>query len=525
MTRVVEDTTPDLPNLPELPEVNIVLSKTKTKSVNSDPFAKNAKSITGLNRNARRRLERKIEKTNKGREGAETKQVEIEATGYAYLDVVQPPTNLDWLAKLTQMSAPHFAAIMAKQANIIGLGFSFVDSPKTRTKLNEIDSDETLNKFRRKLDRGRDQVTDYLDSLNDDDSIIDTLSKVFFDYEATGVGYLEVGRKSNGQIGYLGHIPSTTVRVRRERDGYVQLVSNKAVFFRNFGEDTVDPIGSDTNPNELIMFKKYSATNSFYGTPDIVAATAAVAGNEFVSRFNIDYFDNKAVPRHIIVLKGAKLSDQSETRLAEFFETSFKGVNHRSLYLPLPADTQTEKVSLEVKPVEAGIQEGSFDRYRKANNEEILFVHRVPANKIGMETGGSVASALSSSKTFKEEVCQPEQRKFARKVNKVIKEITDAYVFQFNEMTLTDEETQARIDQIYLTTKVVVPNEIRSRKGWAGLEGGDEPIELKAQAQAEQRASAGKTRAEDTEDANSASRTATDGRNAKGEGRRSGRSN
>src|SRR5690606_29331261 len=146
-------------------------------------------------------------------------------------------------------------------------------------------------------------------------------------------------------------------------------------------------------------------------------------------------------------------------------------------------------------------------------------------NKIGLIEGTSVATALDASKTFKEEVCQPLQRMFAKKINKVIKEFTDAFVFEFNELTLTDEETQARIDQIYLTTRVVVPNEVRARKGWAGIEGGDEPIELKAQAKAEQRADAGKTRTEDIEDATSVSRTATDGRNPKGEGRRSGRNN
>lgn len=504
---------------------HIYMSKSEGKAEDNDPFKKNYKEIKVADRNFRRRMDRKIEKTYKGADGTATKQIEEESTGYEFLDVVHPPLNLDWLAKLPGMSGPHFAAIKAKEANIVGLGFSLVDSPKTKLKMDEIDDPEQLAKFRKKLSRARMKLMDFIDSTNDDDSLIDTLSKVFFDYEALGVGYLEIGRSANGQIGYLGYIPATTIRVRRERDGYVQVVSNKAVFFRNFGEKTPNPFGGDDNPNELIMFKKHSSGDSFYGLPDIVAATAAIAGNEFAARFNIDYFDNKAVPRHIIVLKGAKLGSGAEARLAEFFETSMRGVNHRSLYIPLPGDSATEKVSLEVKAVEAGRQDQSFEKYRDANNREILFTHRVPPNKIGMTDGSSVATALDASKTFKEEVCQPVQRMFAKKINKIIKEFTDAFVFEFNEMTLTDEETQARIDQIYLTTKVVVPNEVRARKGWAGIEGGDKPIELKAQAAAEQRADAGKTRTEDTEDATSVSRTATDGRNAKGEGRRSGRQN
>jgi hypothetical protein len=46
---------------------------------------------------------------------------------------------------------------------------------------------------------------------------------------------------------------------------------------------------------------------------------------------------------------------------------------------------------------------------------------------------------------------------------------------KFNELTLTDEDTQSKIDERYLRMQVVVPNEIRAKKGWPALDGGDEP--------------------------------------------------
>jgi capsid portal protein len=45
--------------------------------------------------------------------------------------------------------------------------------------------------------------------------------KVYTDLQATGNGFLEIGRTVTGEIGYVGHIPATTVRVRRLRDGFV----------------------------------------------------------------------------------------------------------------------------------------------------------------------------------------------------------------------------------------------------------------------------------------------------------------
>ncbi len=65
--------------------------------------------------------------------------------------------------------------------------------------------------------------------------------------------------------------------------------------------------------------KKYTPNNSFYGVPDVIPAKTALAGDEFASRFNLDYFENKAVPRYIITVKGATLSRDAERKLLEFF--------------------------------------------------------------------------------------------------------------------------------------------------------------------------------------------------------------
>lgn len=486
---------------------------------NDDPFKKSVTEISGVNPSIKRKASRQIQKTHKGKDDAGSKQIEVEADGYNYLNVVEPPYNLEYLAKLPELSPPHLAAIQAKIANIVGLGWRLVESPKMKRKLDRTESETKTANLRNKLSQAREEITEYIDELNDDDSLTDTLSKVWYDYEAIGQGYLEISRGIDGRIKYIGHIPAVSMRVRRNRDGYVQIATNKAVYFRNFGEDTPNPLTSDQNPNEIIMFKKYCATNSWYGLPDIIAATQAIAGNEFSARYNLDYFENKAVPRHVIVLKGAELSSVAETRIVEFFDTSLKGQNHRSLYVPLPGDSPDEKVSLEIKPVEAGVQEQSFEKYRKSNSGEIFLAHRVPISKTGVAEGVSVAAALSAAKTFKDEVCKPEQKFAERKVNKIIKELTDVFVLELNELTLTDEDTQSKIDERYLRMQVYTPNMVLQRMGKPGRKGGDKPVDLKPQQAADTRAQAGQTRARDGERSAATSTTDANGRGPKGEGR------
>ena len=69
---------------------------------------------------------------------------------------------------------------------------------------------------------------------------------------------LEVGRTTTGEIGYVGHIPAPTVRVRRMHDGYIQIVADKVVYFRKFGATNPNPVTQDPRPNEIIHFKEYS---------------------------------------------------------------------------------------------------------------------------------------------------------------------------------------------------------------------------------------------------------------------------
>lgn len=511
----------------ELTQIDVsVLNKMTQVDEAGDPFNQKVTELKGIGSNEMRKFKRRhsntLSKARTGKDGAGTKQLDPDFTGYAYLDVVQPPYNLDYLAKLPEMSPYHLAAIHAKQANIVGLGFRLVENNKTKRKLSTIADDKALARARNRIDAARDKYYDEIDELNPEDGLIDVLSKAWFDYESLGVGYIEIGRTPNGDIGYIGHIPATTMRVRRSRDGFVQITGNKVQFFRNYGEtDYPDPVNSEnSDPNEVIMLSTYSAKNSYYGMPSILSATGAIAGNEFATRYNLDYFENKAVPRHLIILKGAELSLKSKENILKFFDTGLKGQNHRSMFVPLPADTADRKVSFEIKPIEAGNQDASFEKYFKMNATQILLAHRVPPNKVGLSENISAAAALDASKNFKDQVCVPAQKMLTRKVNKIIKALAgnDVFLLEFNELTLTDEDTQSKIDERYLRNKVIVPNEVRSRMGRPGIKGGDDPIELNAQRLSEARADVGQTRSEDRDNANNTTSTNANGRNPKGSG-------
>ncbi len=479
--------------------------------------------ISGLSPAFRRKMNRDLQKRFQGIDGTETQQnlLQQAVTGYAMFDLVEPPYNLDYLSTIYEISPYNYSAINAKVSNIVGLGHDFVETRKTMEAFDNISDDKSLDRARRKLNRLRQDLYEWLEKCNEEETFTETLVKAYTDVEATGNGYLEIGRTSSGKIGYIGHIPAKTMRIRRLRDGFIQLLYGKAVYFRTFGDqETENPIaGGLDRPNEIIHLKKYTPTNNYYGIPDIVASSNAMAGNEFAGKYNLDYFENKAVPRYIITVKGAKLSTESERKLLEFFQVGLRGKNHRSLYIPLPPDSPDSKTEFKMEPIEAGTQESSFNVYRKSNRDEILLSHRVPINKIGTPEGVNLAVARDADKTFREQVCRPAQMNLEKKLNKIIEEMTDALILKFNELSLTDEDTQSKIDERYLRMQVVTPNEIRIRMGMVPIDGGDKVVELKPQAQAEMRAQAGKTRTRDSERSANSPDISGEGRNAQGDGR------
>jgi PBSX family phage portal protein len=527
--------------------------KEESQFKNSDPFNKNwdeLKTLGNIEDNFKRRITRQVNKAvtqegylatganvnllstgyldsanadAKGINDTGSKSINpglVYRNGYGLFDVITPPYNMYELANFYDTSFANHAAIDAKVENVVGLGYRFDVTDRTMLSLESNDDQAATGRARKRIERAKLELRDWLESLNDDDSFTRTMEKIYTDLQATGNGYMEIGRTVTGEIGYIGHIPSTTVRVRRIRDGYVQIIGPKLVYFRNFGATNINPLTSDNRPNEIIHFKDYSPLNTYYGVPDIVAALPSLIGDQLASQYNIDYFENKAVPRYVITLKGAKLSADAEDKMFRFLQTGLKSQSHRTLYIPLPGDNDQSKVEFEMKPIENGIQDGSFKEYRKQNRDDILIAHQVPISKLGGSESG-LAAALSQDRTFKEQVSRPEQQHLEKIISKIIKEKTDILQFKFNELTLTDEIAQSQILERYVKNQIMLPNEARDILDLPQANHGDEPLQLTARAAADSRANGNRSRDAERTNAQSDGPATVSGRNPKGEGRAS----
>jgi uncharacterized protein with von Willebrand factor type A (vWA) domain len=107
-------------------------------------------------------------------------------------------------------------------------------------------------------------------------------------------------------------------------------------------------------------------------------------------------------------------------------------------------------------------------------------------------------------------------------LNNIIREMTDAFILKLNEMTLTDADTQSKIDERMVKAGIWLPNEPRAREGMPTISGGNERVDLNAkdkiaQAASENRASGNRER--DSRRSAGATDSAGEARNPQGEGR------
>ena len=460
----------------EIDDLSYISALNKVEAV--DPFSE--VKISSLSPKMKRKAQR-LQKRHEGEDGTKSKYLDPEVVnGYSLWDIVNPPYDLDSLAILYDQSSIHYAAINARVMNTVGLGFEFTETLKARRRVEKVHGDSAkLEKTRKGLQDLREELEDLFESLNVEETLIETMVRVWQDCLTVGNGYLEIGRNNEGKVGYIGHIPATMVRVRRHRDGFVQLSrANKiqAIFFRNFQDlEMEDPINGDPSPNEVIHFKMYSPNSTYYGIPAAVSAAAAIIGDKFAKEYNIDYFENKAIPRYAIILKGAKLSNKSKAELVNYFRNEVKGRNHGTLVIPLPASIGSDS-DIRFEKLEAGVQDASFDKYRKSNRDEILVANRVPAPKVGVYDNANLAVSRDADKTFKMQVIGPDQAIIEKKINRLLAEFTDLLQFKLKKIDLLDEDMESRIYDRYLRTEVISPNEVRGKIGFPERKDGDEVL-------------------------------------------------
>lgn len=291
----------------------------------------------------------------------------------------------------------------------------------------------------KKKTKNDNKLYDFFNNCGFIDDFTAISQRAVIDLETFGFLVIEVVRNKGGQPSKLIPMPVESCRLARNLslNGYsgdtdmrfvVQRINNHERIFKIFSEEGVGNLLEPTTGNlmtEVLFCRTYHVSGGRYGIPTWVPALKAMVGFDKVAEYNINFFDNEAVPRFAVIVQGGKLDREEKELIKSYFKKDLKGSKnaHKTLVL-----TTTKGAEIKLVPLADKIQDGSFRFYRKDSRDEIISAHSVPPHRLQIYDTGSTSSGGSASqnifsmdKTYKYSVIVPLQNKIAGMFNQLIR--------------------------------------------------------------------------------------------------------
>lgn len=312
----------------------------------------------------------------------------------------------------------------------------------------------------KKVSSKENKLYDFFDSCTLFEDFSFLAGQIAVDFETFGYALVEMTRTKSGQPAKFYHMPPETCRIARElrhvggdtdQRYIVQVVNAHERIYKIYDGEAPKIIEPHTGQRmtEVLVIRRYHVDGGKYGVPHWVPALKAMVGNDKVAEYNINFFNNEAVPRFAVLVQGGKLDDDTKTVIRNYFKKELKGVAnaHKTLVLSAPKGTEIKLIPLAVE-----MKDGGFRYYRKDNRDEVIAAHGVPPHRIQVYDIGdsgtiSPGSLFNIDKNYKYSIIEPLQLTIAGMFNKIIKldfKIKDRQL-RFNPLDIGEEENQANI--------------------------------------------------------------------------------
>lgn len=404
----------------------------------------------------------KIIKGKKDYGEVDTSKISETQKGFGKIsDLVTPPYAMLTLTKLPLINTFHNKCISVKASDVVGKGY--------RIELIEgFEKDEAqLNRLEEFISKAPEKGRTFSQIVNN--WVVDRLT--------TGNGGAEIARDAKQLPALFAHIPFYTLQVHEDNKKWCHIVDTEEVWFKRFGvkQNYDKKTGAEqgkfnmkTSAHELLLLQNYTSLSSYYGIPEIISAIAAIMANKFEADYNLQFFQNMAIPRYAIIVKGGKLSGELQRKIKEYFIREIKGNAHCTLFLEIPStDPELPPVEVEFKELDVREKEASFRFYRKGLIEEILVANGVPPYKLGIPMQGSLGGNLGEELIDNYVGCEiePLQTEIEDLLYMVTKELAPNYIIRFNDLDIRNEEKLCNINTSYVEKSIMSINEAREDIG------------------------------------------------------------
>lgn len=430
---------------------------------------------------------------------AATTQLDDRHVGRTVGGGISPPYPPGKLAALQEMNGTHAVAVKKKAVREVGFGFDVVPHPQVD------DPDEDQEERAEEFWFGHNSVW----KIGPQGTPAATPQEVFEmarrDWHGIGFLGLEIIYGDDDKPHGLAHVPAEELRVRRGQDepvqagyGYVQHDAGNVVYYgeagdrggyyhdesvdqiyvdKETGEKTEDPETLPNGPaNEVLFVPNPHPLSKYYGIPDWVAEIQTMVADDEAKRFNRQFFEYDAMPQYAVIVENGRLTEESRNELRKLVTRLRKDRSRRMVVLEAEdlADSginvEGDSPELRIEPLSRqGEEDMAFTEFRRLNEHEVAKVHEVPHVLINRLESSNRANAREQIRDFTEEVIEPQQRRFAERIYRVIHQdvldVTD-WTIEFKTKT-GDRQRQRDIakTEMEATNGAMTVNEARENVG------------------------------------------------------------
>lgn len=402
--------------------------------------------------------------------------------------IIEPPYNLVQLEALADRNNALRPCIDAMITNVDGSGWVIEPEDKSSER------DEETGEFK---DPQVKTLVDFFREPWPGMSFTTIRKKLRRDLERTGNGYLEIVRNVGGDIVFVRHIESKTMRMialdtgfyvrkRVTRNGveaevlvhmryrrYVQKINTTYMYFKQFGAErevnrstgnwgpennvstvldsgvvqaAIDPKDRGT---EILHFMVDKDVNTPYGVPRWISQIPSILGSRKAEEYNLSYFDAGGVPPVLITVSGGSLAEKARDAIDAYMSANPKTKNRACVIEVMGGAggsiTDSQKVDIKVEKFgDVQAKDSMFEKYDENCERRVRKAFRLPPLFVGMASDYTYASAYASYLVAEAQVFKPEREEFDELItlNLCRALVGEGFKFRSLPMTVVDVAAQ-----------------------------------------------------------------------------------
>jgi hypothetical protein len=262
---------------------------------------------------------------------------------------------------------------------------------------------------------------------NRSETVYDVFQKCVLDRVLFGGFALNIVKSNDGGIAEFYHSDFSRLRAGKEDD-----FGNIDTYF--YSIDWKNPtkykpleipgfnMSPDSAPSQIMYFKRYSPSMSYYPPPDYLGGVTTIQLDIEIKNFHLNNTQNSMMPSMAVIFKNGVPSEEERDIMYRQLESKYASTNNAGRFFLFYAETP--ETAPEIIPIPNNASDAWYGNMAPQIEQTILTSHRITSPMIlGIKTAGQLGGRnemLDAYDLFLETVIKPVQEEILKGFEKVL---------------------------------------------------------------------------------------------------------